>query len=167
MHRTSRMVVLLGLVVGMAPLARIENLAFSVFLVALLSVYGLWRVDWFTTRSAYLTLAPFLTITILFLSTSYLVFDTPFPVSGLVKRWWVTQDPRFAEANDWLENFNLLMRIPAVRNGILSCGVGSVVLAVSWLIPRYRYPGSQQLYLCRGFVGSDTTELDGFSRPRL
>jgi hypothetical protein len=138
----------IGLVVSSAPLARIENLAFGVLLIGLLAGFGLWKIDWFSRRAALMLIMPFVCVMLLFFAANTIAFDTPFPISGLVKRWWAAGDMQAAAGlGAWFDNFVTLQQVPAVRSGFSYAGFGTVVLIVSWLVPAYRSSGHRRHHL--------------------
>jgi hypothetical protein len=146
-----RILVLAGACI-LPGLARVENFAFVLMLPAVLAVWGWRKVPGFTGRTALWLIGPVLAGTAVYFAANWLAFDTPLPVSGMVKQWWASLGPagsvglRAAPAN-----FAKLAALPLPREGLIYGGIGLLVLAASWLVPSYRRQGDRRQHLLDAF----------------
>lgn len=124
-----------GLWLSLAFFARLENIVFSLLapLVLLISYY--LRQKRF--KPVYLLAeAAVILSSLLYLSINYLVFDTPTSISSQFKSYWCRIS--FDQSPHFTDNLFQLLQISYIRNGCLAAILILSVVALGWLISKYR-----------------------------
>jgi hypothetical protein len=123
----------------LAPLARLENMLFSLTMIGLIALFRFKSGERSSSGDIAAVAAPFALLMVFYFCANYLIFGAPVPVSGLVKFWWHQShdagQPALALAWKILQ---LLCRMKIVFHGFLWGGIALVVVAISRLFQMYR-----------------------------
>lgn len=130
----------LGLLLGLAFLARLETLLLSACLAVALALREARRPDRAAGIRMLALLSPLAASVALYLATNLLFFDLAVPVSSLVKRAWsdhlLAHDPRFLEGGFWPAKAQQLVgALPELRGWPLRAVLlGSLGATLSWRV---------------------------------
>lgn len=153
--RSGRMLVFFSAFLFLAPLARLENTLFAVILICFVLLFRLRSGIRFSLADVCAAFLPFGLLMVLYFAANYLIFDTPVPVSALVKSWWSQSlhKNQSLVLTAWA-HFLQMCRLRIVSYGFLWGGAALAVIAVSRLSRTYRSNATPRDSIFEGVVVS-------------